>query len=208
MSLLAVLVRLVCMCCVGAAFGVMAQEGVSKTTILLGQSGEFSGQGVAKEGIDGAQVYFASVNKRGGVFGRKIELKTYDDGRDVKRVVENTQRLIREDKVFALFGYRGTPSIEAAIPEATRERVPLIAPFSGARSIREPVNPQVFHLRASYTQEADKLVVHLATVGIRKIAILYQDDAFGKDGLSGFQEALAAQGITPVVVAKYDRNEG
>jgi branched-chain amino acid transport system substrate-binding protein len=195
-------------CCVlVAASGAAAEDGVTKDAIVLGQSGEFSGQGVAKEGIDGAQAYFAAVNKRGGVFGRRIELKAYDDGRDVKRVLENTERLIREDKVFALFGYRGTPSIEAAIPVATRDRVPFIAPFSGARSIREPANPMVFHLRASYAQEAAKIVVHLGTLGIKKIAILYQDDAFGKDGLTGFQESLKAQGMEPVAVAQYDRRD-
>lgn len=183
--------RILCSYCLAAAAsGVEAEEGVSKTSVLLGQSGEYSGQAVARESIDGARAYFAFVNKRGGVFGRKIELKTYDDGRDVKRVVENTERLIREDKVFALFGYRSTPSVEAVLPIVTRERVPLIAPFSGAGTIREPLNPQVFHLRASYAQEAAKLVVHLSTVSIKKIAILYQDDPFGKDGLTGFQAAF------------------
>ena len=88
-----------------------------KPPIVLGTSGEFSGQAVAKENIDGALAYFASINKRGGVFGRNIELKVYDDARDTRRTVENTDRLITEDKAFALFGYRSTPSVEAALPE-------------------------------------------------------------------------------------------
>lgn len=200
--------RIVYVCSIAAAAsGVAAEDGVSKTGVLLGQSGEYSGQAASREGIDGALAYFASVNKRGGVFGRKIELKVYDDGRNVKRSVENTERLIREDKVFALFGYRNTPTVEAVLPLVARERVPFIAPFSGSSTLREPLNPQVFHLRASYAQEAAKLVQHLSTVSINKIAILYQDDAFGKNGMADFQAALKARGLSPVAVAKFDRRE-
>lgn len=204
---LAFLTRIVGVCCViAAASGAAAEDGVSKASVLLGQSGEY-GQAAPREGIDGARAYFAWVNKRGGVFGRKIELKVYDDGRDIKRAVENTERLIREDKVFALFGYRNTPTVEAVLPLVSRERTPLIAPFSGSSSLREPFNPQVFHLRASYEQEAAKLVEHLSTVSIHKIAILYQDDAFGKNGMAAFQAALTARGLSPVSVAKFDRRE-
>lgn len=194
-------------CIAAAASGVVAEDGVSKTSVLLGQSGEYSGPAAPREGIDGARAYFAYVNKRGGVFGRKIEFKVYDDGRDIKRAVENTERLIREDKAFALFGYRNTPTIEAVLPLVAREHVPFIAPFSGSSSLREPLNPQVFHLRASYEQEAVKLVQHLSTVSIHKIAILYQDDAFGKNGMAAFQAALKARGISPAAVAKFDRRE-
>jgi ABC-type branched-subunit amino acid transport system substrate-binding protein len=190
-----------------ASSGAWAEDGVTKSAILLGQSGEFSGQGVAKENIDGARAYFEAINKRGGVFGRRIELKAYDDGRDIKRVVENTERLIVQDKAFALFGYRSTPSVEAAMPVLTRERVPLIAPFSGAQSIRSPLNPLVFHLRASYRQEADKLIRHLVTQGIRKVALLYQDDAFGKDALAGYEAALKKANVASLATAKYDRKD-
>ncbi|HEX6703363.1 MAG TPA: ABC transporter substrate-binding protein [Albitalea sp.] len=179
----------------------------SKPPIVLGTSGEFSGQAVAKENIDGAMAYFASVNKRGGVFGRNVELKVYDDGRDVRRTVTNTERLIAEDRAFALFGYRSTPSVEAALPILTRNQVPLIAPFSGAESIRSPANPLVFHLRASYRQEAAKLVHQLSTVGVRRVALLYQDDAFGKDAAAGFEEALKDAGLAPLVTATYDRKD-
>lgn len=195
---------LVCCGLVSAAACAAAQDAAS---IVFGQSGEFSGQGVAKENTDGAQAYFAMVNRNGGVFGRKVELKSYDDGRDKKRVIENTERLIAKDKVFALFGYRSTPSVQAAIPMAVRERVPLIAPFSGAQSIRTPHNDLVFHLRASYRREMDKLVKLLVTQGVRKIAMLYQDDEFGKDALAGFEDALKKEGISSVAIANYDRKD-
>jgi branched-chain amino acid transport system substrate-binding protein len=174
-------------------------------TIVIGQSGEFSGQGVAKENTDGARAYFAHVNKNGGVHGRKIELKSYDDARVVKRTIENTEKLINEDKVFALFGYRSTPSVVAALPVLTKAGVPLVAPFSGAQAIREPLNPLVFHLRASYQQEAGKIITHLATQGTTRIGILYQDDEFGRDGLAGYEKYLKAWKLNAPVVAKYDR---
>jgi len=175
--------------------------------VVIGQSAEFSGQSIAKEGTLGARAYFDAVNKRGGVNGHRIELKSYDDGRDVKRSAANTQKLINEDKVFALFGYRSTPSVEAALPILTAARVPMIAPMSGARQIREPFNPMVFHMRASYQQEAAKMVEQLDTVSLRKIAILYQDDPFGQDGLEGFQKAMKERGLTAVAALKYDRRD-
>ncbi len=174
-------------------------------TILIGQSGEFSGQGVAKENTDGARAYFAHVNKNGGIHGRKIELRSYDDGRVVKRTVENTEKLIHDDKVFALFGYRSTPSVVAALPLLTKAGVPLVAPFSGALAIREPLNPLVFHLRASYQQEAGKIITHLATQGTTRIGILYQDDEFGKDGLAGYEKYMNAWKLKAPAVVKYDR---
>lgn len=201
------IVRALCWLALWGSGTALSQDGVTRTSIFLGQSGEYSGQGVARENIDGAKVYFATVNRRGGVHGRTVELKTYDDGRDVKRVVANTERLITQDKVFALFGYRSTPSVEAAIPVLTREKVPMIAPFSGAQSIRAPHNPMVFHLRASYHQEAVQLIRQLTTQGVSRIALLYQDDSFGKDGLVGFEEALAQARVKSLATAKYDRKD-
>jgi branched-chain amino acid transport system substrate-binding protein len=193
-----------CAWLVCAAAAAQASSAVGNT-ILIGQSGEFSGQGVAKENTDGARAYFAHVNKNGGIHGRKIELRSYDDGRVVKRTVENTEKLIHDDKVFALFGYRSTPSVVTALPLLTKAGVPLVAPFSGALAIREPLNPLVFHLRASYQQEAGKIITHLATQGTTRIGILYQDDEFGKDGLAGYEKYMSAWKLKAPAVVKYDR---
>lgn len=184
-----------------------AENGVGKTGVLFGVSSEFSGQAVAKEGTDSALAYFAYVNKRGGVFGRQIELKTYDDGRDVKKTVENTERLITQDKVFGLFGYRSTPTVEAAIPVATRYGAPVVGSYSGAQTVREPFNPLVFHLRASYQQEAAAIIDQLVVEQIRNIAVLYQDDSFGKDALTGFNNALARHKLKAVATASYSRKD-
>ncbi|WP_432727069.1 ABC transporter substrate-binding protein [Variovorax sp. W6] len=184
-----------------------AEDGVGKSAVLFGVSSEFSGQAVAREGTDGALAYFAYVNKRGGVNGRRVELKTYDDGRDVKKTVDNTERLITQDKVFALFGYRSTPTVEAAIPVAVRHGVPMIGPFSGAQSLREPFSPLVFHLRASYQQEAGAIIDQLAVQQIGRIAVLHQDDSFGKDALAGFEKALARYKLSAVATASYSRKD-
>jgi ABC-type branched-subunit amino acid transport system substrate-binding protein len=184
-----------------------AENGLTSKSVLIGQSAELSGQSGLREGTAGAEAYFAYVNKRGGVHGRSIRLQSYDDARDPKKTIANTLKLINEDKVFALFGYRSTPTVEAVLPLVTESRVPLIAPLSGAQSIREPFNKLVFHLRASYHAETGKIIEQLATVGVRKIAILYQDDPFGKDGLSGFEKHLRDHRIEPVAKAKYDRKD-
>lgn len=183
----------------------MSEDGVSRTTILLGQSGEVAGQGVARENTDGANAYFALINRQGGVFGRKIEIKTYEDGREDKRVIENTERLVTQDKVFALFGYRSTPSIEAVMPILKREKVPMIAPFSGSKSLRIPHNPMIFHMRASYHQEAMTLIQQLMAQGVRRIALVTQDDSFGKNAMEGFQDALSKAGVKPVAVSMFPR---
>lgn len=184
-----------------------AETGVEKSRILIGMSSELSGQAIAREGLDSAQAYFAHVNKRGGVFGRQIELKAYDDGRDTEKTAENTVRLITQDKVFALFGYRSTPNIEAAIPIATRHGVPFMGLFSGASSIRTPFSPVVFHLRASYQREVAAIIDHLAVMRIGRVAVLYQDDSFGKDVLEGVKNALGTHQLTAVAAASYSRKD-
>ncbi|HVK55182.1 MAG TPA: ABC transporter substrate-binding protein, partial [Burkholderiales bacterium] len=189
----------------GPAFGAANEAGSTSDKILIGQSGEFSGEGTAKENTLGARTYFDYVNRRGGVHGKKIELLSLDDERNKDKTVINTKKLITEDKVLALFGYRSTPTVEAVVPLTKEFQVPLIAPFTGATSLREPVNPWMFHVRASYRREGAKIIELLTSIGLKKIAILHQTDSFGKDGLAGYQQALKEKNITPIVVASYDR---
>ncbi|WP_263770729.1 ABC transporter substrate-binding protein [Propionivibrio soli] len=200
-------IRKLCLAAVPAVAFVSVSASIADEagTLRIGQSGEFSGQGVAKENALGAQLYFDSVNKRGGVNGKQIALISLDDARDSERTIANTKKLINEHKVLALFGYRSTPSVEAVVPLIQAEGVPLIAPFTGAQSIRGPKAKMVYHLRASYQTEAMRIVEHLASSSIKKIAILYQEDSFGEDALAGFQASLKARGLQPVAVASYDR---
>src|SRR2546425_11728519 len=189
------------------AGGAVAQVGVTADKIIIGQSAGFTGSiaGTVKELTAGAKAYLDAVNARGGVHGRKIVLESMDDGLDPKRTPEVIQKLIVEKKVFALFLSRGTPTNEAAIPVIEKYKVPLIGPSTGAMSMYEPPRKYLFPVRASYRSETFKIVNQLATMGIAKIAVVYTDDSFGKDGLSGVQQALKEKNITPVAVASHPR---
>jgi ABC-type branched-subunit amino acid transport system substrate-binding protein len=175
--------------------------------IILGQSAAFTGP-AAELGIQfhrGAKLWFDQVNAQGGVGGKIIEIKTLDDGYEPDRCAANTQTLIAED-VHALFGYIGTPTSLAALPLLTKAQVPFIAPFTGAMGLREPFNRQVFHLRASYNDETALIVRQLTNLGLKKIAVFYQNDAYGQAGLSGVTLALDKQGLKPVATATVERN--
>jgi len=175
--------------------------------IILGQSAAFSGP-AAELGIQfhqGARIWFDQVNALGGVAGKTIEIKTLDDGYEPDRCAANTQKLIAED-VFALFGYIGTPTSLAALPLLSKAQVPFIAPFTGAMGLREPFNKQVFHLRASYNDETALIVKQLTNLGLKKIAVFYQNDAYGKAGLDGVTLALDKLGLKPVAQATVERN--
>ena len=188
-----------------AGFSVVRAQ--SETKIVLGQSGAFTGP-AAQLGIQfyqGAKVYFDQLNAQGGVGKRLIEIRSLDDGYEPDRCAENTRKLIADD-VFALFGYIGTPTSLVALPLATRSRVPFIAPFTGAMALREPFNRYAFHVRASYNDETALIVKQLTSLGLKKIAVFYQNDAYGQAGLDGTTLALAALGLKPVAQATVERN--
>jgi ABC-type branched-subunit amino acid transport system substrate-binding protein len=174
--------------------------------IVLGQSAAFTGP-AAQLGIQfhaGAKLYFDQHNAQGG--GRRsIEIRQMDDGYEPDRCAANTKKLI-DDDVFALFGYIGTPTSVAALPLATRARVPFFAPFTGAMALREPLSRTTFHVRASYNDETALIVKQLTSLGLKKIAVFYQNDAYGKAGLDGVTLALAAQNLKPVAQATVERN--
>ncbi len=189
------------------AAGFSKAQAQSEAKILLGQSAPLTGP-AAQLGIQfnsGAKVYFDQVNARGGIGRRQIELVAIDDGYEPDRCAENTAKLIAQDPV-ALFGYIGTPTSLAALPLAIKERVPFVAPFTGAMSLREPLSKIAFHLRASYDDETALIVKQLTNLGLKKIAVFYQNDAYGKAGLSGVTKALTAQGMKPVALATVERN--
>ena len=189
-----------------AAAGISrAQPGGNK--IVLGQSAALSGA-AAQLGIQfqqGARLWFEQVNAQGGVAGRQIELRALDDGYEPDRCVENTQKLLGDD-VFALFGYIGTPTCQAALPLVSKAQIPFIAPFTGARILREPTLKNVFHLRASYNDEIELMVRQLTHLGLQKIAVFHQNDAYGQSGLEGVTQALAARQLKPVAQATVERN--
>ncbi|MBX9871185.1 MAG: ABC transporter substrate-binding protein [Burkholderiaceae bacterium] len=188
-----------------AAPTLLKAQGSNK--IILGQSAAFTGP-AAELGIQfqqGAKLWFEQINAQGGIGGKTLEIRALDDGYEPDRCAANTQKLIAED-VHALFGYIGTPTSLAALPLLTKAQIPFIAPFTGAMGLREPFNKQVFHLRASYNDETALIVRQLTNLGLKKIAVFHQNDAYGKAGLDGVTLALDKLGLKPVATATVERN--
>jgi len=194
--------------------GVVAQAhadptpGVSADTIVIGQSAAFSGPAarLGESMRDGARLHFDEVNRNGGVHGRQIKLVTLDDGYEPDRAVANTKRLIEQEKVFSLFGYVGTPTSYAVIPIFTEGKVPFFGAFTGAVGLRTPFNKYIFNVRASYNQETETLVNYLTTNRKQRIAVFYQDDAYGKAGLSGVQGAMDRRKLSIAALGTVQRN--
>jgi branched-chain amino acid transport system substrate-binding protein len=185
-----------------------AQSGVTSDTVLLGQSVALTGPAAAL-GIEmraGAKVYFDYVNSRGGVNGRKIELHTLDDGYEPSRTAPNTKKLIEEVRVFALFGYVGTPTAAAALPIFTQAKVPFFGAFTGAELLREPFNAYIFNVRASYYDETEKIVEQLVSTGASNIAVLYQNDSYGEAGLKGVDRAMTRRNLKISATGTVERN--
>lgn len=190
-----------------AGFG-SAQTGVTEREVLIGQVAAMTGPAaqLGQRVQAGMQAYFAQVNAQGGVNGRTIKLVARDDGYEPAKTVESLKALINDDKVFALAGTVGTPTGLAALPIVTAEKVPLVGMFTGAQALREPFNRNIFHVRASYFDETERIVQHLTTLGVKKIAVFYQNDAYGKAGLEGVERALAKRQMKPVATGTVERN--
>ena len=191
-----------------ASMAMAEEDGVNAGTITIGQSAAFTGpaQSLGLEMRTGIEVYLNHVNKQGGVNGRKLVLKTLDDGYEADKAAANTKKLIEEEKVFALLGYVGTPTSNAALPIFTAAKVPFVGPFTGAESLRQPVNRYIFNVRASYFQETEKIVEQLTSLGMKKIAVFYQNDAYGKAGLTGVEQAMKRRNLSVATTGTVERN--
>jgi branched-chain amino acid transport system substrate-binding protein len=185
-----------------------ADPGVSAEKILFGEAAVFEGPANAL-GIgmrDGLTAAFGEANAKGGVNGRKLELVSRDDGYEPNKSIEATRALI-EAGVFALVGPVGTPTSMAAHPIAKDAGIPFIGPFTGAEALRNPYQPHIVNIRASYFQETEVMVERLTKDrGFSKIAIFYQDDAFGRAGVEGTQRALAKRNMKLAAEGTFERN--
>jgi len=192
----------------GAALvGAPSLRAQSGNRIVLGQSAAFTGA-AAQLGIQfhaGAKLFFDQLNAQGGVNGQRVEIAQLDDGYEPDRCAENTNKLLNSE-VFALFGYIGTPTSLAALPLATKAQTPFFAPFTGAMGLRTPFNKLAFHLRASYNDETALIVRQLTNLGLNKVAVFHQNDAYGKAGLDGTVLALTSRNLKPVATATVERN--
>ncbi len=187
----------------------LAEDGVTSDTVVFGQAAVLGGPAAALgTGMrDGIQAAFEEINRKGGVHGRKLQLVSMDDGYEPDRAIAMTKKLIEEEKVFALIGPVGTPTSAAAQPIAQSAKVPFIGPFTGAGFLRDPKRDNVVNIRASYDAETEAWVKHLTEdLGIKKIAIFYQDDAYGRAGLDGFKKAMTKRGMEIAAEGTYERN--
>jgi ABC-type branched-subunit amino acid transport system substrate-binding protein len=186
-----------------------AEPGVTSDKILFGQAAALTGPAGAlgRDVRTGLLAAFAEVNRAGGIGGRQLDLVSRDDGYEPNRSIEATKALIDEDKVFALIGAVGTPTTLATQPIAAESKVPFIGPFTGAEFLRAADKTNVVNVRASYFQETETMVERLTKdKGVSRIAILYQDDAFGRAGLTGVQRALDRRGMKLVAEGTFERN--
>ena len=165
-----------------------AQDGaikIAQSTALTGPLGDL---GSAMH--QGAKAAFAALNARGGVHGKAIELTTLDDTYDVPKALANVEQFLADPATFALFNCMGTPMIDAMLPKVIESGIPFFAPFTGAQLSRTKNARNVFNIRASYADEAEKLVQHLSTIGIQRIGIVYQNNAFGKEVFSAAKQSM------------------
>ncbi|MBR1210940.1 ABC transporter substrate-binding protein [Bradyrhizobium sp. JYMT SZCCT0180] len=186
-----------------------AENGVSADKIVFGQAAALDGPASALgQGMKiGLEAAFAEINKAGGVKGRKLELKSVDDGYEPTKSIEAAKKLLEEDKVFALVGAVGTPTSAATQPIANAAGAPFIGAFTGAEFLREPHKPLVMNIRASYFQETEAMVERVTKdLGATRIAIMYQDDAFGQAGLAGVKKALEKRQMQLAGEGTFERN--
>jgi len=185
------------------------ESGISADRIVFGQIAALTGPAAAlgtgmREGILAA---FAEANAAGGVQGRELTLVSLDDGYEPNNTISATSKLIRDNNTFALIGSVGTPTTNAILPLIAEAGLPLIGPFTGSEGLRNPFNPLVVNVRASYFQETEIMVERLTKdLGVTRIAIFYQDDSFGRAGLAGVQRALDRRGMKLVSEGTYQRN--
>lgn len=190
-------------CCVS-----WGETGVTDNEIIVGQSCALSGSAQALgQGMKaGLSAYFEKINASGGINGRKIRLISEDDGYEPDKAIEKTRKLIEKDNVFVLIGEVGTPTCKAIMPIIEETKTPLVGPFTGAEILRSPFNKYIVNVRASYNQEMEKLATYLVDQkGLKKVACFYQNDAYGKAGLSGIEIALKKRSLALCATGTYER---
>jgi branched-chain amino acid transport system substrate-binding protein len=178
--------------------------------LVIGQVAPLSGvlASTGAQMVVGGRIYFEHVNARGGIHGRMIRQLVVDDGYKVDETVRLTREMLARPEVVALFGFAGTANIGKLLSERVLEQggAALVAPYTGGENLRNPFNPWIFHMRAGYADETEHMVQQATTLGLNRIAVMYQDDGFGQAGLEGVRKALAKRQLPLAVAAGYERN--
>ncbi len=181
--------------------------GITDNSVLIGSCSALDGPArfLGNQTVLGATTYLHSINDEGGVFGRKVQLLAFDDGYDPDKAPACFKRMTKEG-VFALGFFVGTPTAKVYVPMAQEERIPVVGLFTGAQMLYEPLKHYVVNVRASYYDETREQVDRLWEANVRKIGVIYQDDAFGKTVLDGMKQALQKHNSAPVATGAFPRN--
>ncbi|MCB1340141.1 MAG: ABC transporter substrate-binding protein [Pseudooceanicola sp.] len=188
---------------------VFAVEGVESTRVQFAQVAALDGPaGALGTGMRaGILAAFAEANRAGGIHGRTVGLESFDDGYEPDKSVAHVRGVIAGDNHIGFIGPVGTPTSQATQPVTTEAGMPFIGPFTGAGFLRDPSLTNVLNIRASYGAETEAWIAHLVDeLGMESIAILYQDDGFGRVGLAGVTAALEKRGMTLAAEGTYTRN--
>lgn len=189
--------------------GTVAQTALA-ADISVAQVAPLSGvlASTGQQMVLGGKIYFDSVNDTGGVHGARIKHIVVDDAYKVDETVRLTREVLANPEVVALFGYAGTANIAKLLSDGVLDAggAPLVAPYTGGEALRTPFNPYIFHVRAGYLDETEHMVQQVVTLGMNRIAVMYQNDAFGKAGLAGVEAAVAKRNMNLAVAASYERN--
>jgi len=182
----------------------------ARSDIVIGQLAPLSGvlASTGHQMVVGGKIYFDYINATGGIHGQRIRQLVLDDGYKVDETVRLTRELLAKPDVVALYGFAGTSNVGKLLSDGVLEQggAALVAPYTGGEPLRTPFNPWIFHVRAGYADETEHMVQQVTTLGMRRIAVMYQDDGFGKAGLEGVQKALARRDLKLSVAAPYERN--
>jgi ABC-type branched-subunit amino acid transport system substrate-binding protein len=179
-------------------------SGVTATSVAIGRvmpTGSPAFGAMARQHAGRADACIAAVNAQGGIGGRRIVLHDRDDGYDAARAREQTRSLIEDDKVFALLGAVGTPTLPPIMELADRFGVPLVGAASVGNEARLPARRFVFPVRMSASGEASAIVRHQATVGSRRFVVLSSKEAYGPAGAAAFNAALRDAGFAGTAIA-------
>ncbi len=191
------------------AMAARAEQGITGDAISFAQVAAFEGPAAALGGgmRDGILAAFDEANRAGGINGRKLKLETFDDGYEPDRSVEQVKAVIAGNDFIGLIGPVGTPTTQATQPVATAAHMPMIGAFTGAGFLRDASLGNVFNVRASYAAETEAWIKYLVDdKGMKKIALLFQDDGFGRVGRDGVLAALKQRGMELVAEGSYTRN--
>jgi branched-chain amino acid transport system substrate-binding protein len=187
------------------ALASQAQDGISKSTVTLGQSAALTGPS-ATLGVpftQGAKLYFDRLNNAGGINGRKIELVSLDDAGNPEQAAANTKKLLSQG-VFSLFGYVGSPQVTAVNAQLNTADVLLFGAMAGADELRGALYPNVYSIRPGYSEEAVIISKHAATLGMKNLAIVHAKDAESLAALDSAERTMNSLGANLLIKASFE----